>query len=92
MSVYVDGLQTCICNKKWPYSKACHLVADSIEELHRFAKQLGLKRSWFQWSSLPHYDLTKGMRIRAVKLGAIEIDREKFIEILRRYRPRGLPR
>ena len=26
----------------------CHLVGSSIEELHEFAKLIGLKRSWFE--------------------------------------------
>lgn len=87
MSVYVDELMSCMQSKKWPYSQACHLVADSIDELHEFAGRLGLMRSWFQRGSLPHYDLTTGMRFKAIRLGAIEIDRKKFVEIMRKYRP-----
>ena len=53
----------------------CHMTADTKDELHEFAAQLGLKRSWFQdkpygqW----HYDVTKTVRARAVKAGAVEI-------------------
>ncbi|MBA7711520.1 hypothetical protein ES703_120486 [subsurface metagenome] len=79
MSVYVDEIQACMRSKKWPYGFACHLVADSVEELHYFAGRMGLKPAWFQdQSSLPHYDLTKNMRLLAVKLGAIEIDRKSI--------------
>jgi len=88
--VYVDELTVCIRSKKWPYGWSCHLVADSVEELHYFAGRMGLKPSWFQGqSSLPHYDLTYGMRKRAVAFGAIEIDREKVVEIMRKYRTRS---
>lgn len=87
--IYVDELTVCIRSKKWPYSQACHMVADSVEELHYFAGRMGLMRSWFQRGSVPHYDLTKGMRLLAVKLGAIEIDRKKFVEIMRKFRPRS---
>lgn len=86
MSIYVDELAVCLRSKNWPYSQACHLVADNIDELHLFASRLGLKRSWFQANTLPHYDLTKGMRLRAVKLGAVEIDRNRFVELLRLHR------
>ena len=63
------------------------MVADSVEELHYFAGRMRLKRTWFQdQSSFPHYDLTKNFRLLAVKLGAIEIDAKKIVEIMRKYR------
>ena len=60
MSVYVDNLFLCATTRYWRHGKACHMVADSLSELHAMAKRLSLKRSWFQpgTSSLPHYDLT----------------------------------
>lgn len=88
MSVYVDEMAACSRNRNWPYDWACHLAADSVEELHEFARRLGLKRSWFQNKSLPHYDLTTGMRFKAIKLGAIEVDRNGFFLIIRKYRKR----
>lgn len=88
MSVYVDEMQVCIPNKNWHYGQACHLVADSTEELHKFGTRLGLHFSWFQAKSIPHYDLTTGMRRKAVKFGAIEINRKKFLKLMRKYRPR----
>jgi len=87
--IYVDEMTFCFRNRNWPYNRACHLLADSTEELQSFADRLGLKRSWFQCKSLPHYDLTTGMRLKAIKLGAVEIDRKKFVEIMRKYRPRS---
>jgi hypothetical protein len=74
MSVYVDRLLPCVPNKNWPYDKSCHLIADSLNELHEFALKLGLKKEWFQdHKKHPHYDLTEGMRKKAIQLGAIEI-------------------
>ena len=90
MSVYVDEMIVCLQNKNWPYSRACHLIADSVEELHAFADRMGLKRSWFQSKSVPHYDLTTGMRFKAIMMGAIEMDRYKFVELIRKYRS-GMP-
>ncbi len=77
MTVYVDPIL------KWPTKircfkpGSCHMMADDLDELHAFARRLGLKRAWFQphprW---PHYDLTVGRRARAVVLGAQEVGRE----------------
>lgn len=78
MSVYVDPLLPCILNKNWKYNYSCHLVADTITELHEFAMWLGLKPSWFQNKTIPHYDLTSNKRKQAVKLGAVEIDKKQF--------------
>ena len=88
MSVYVDSLKPCVPNRNWPYSESCHLVADSVDQLHEFAAKLGLKKNWFQNKSLPHYDLTRGMRLKAIKQGAIELSNKEFIKILHKYRAR----
>lgn len=75
MAVYVDELFEVEKTTKWRWGKACHLTADTIEELHNFALMLGMRRSWFQdHPRHPHYDLTEGRRKAAVKLGAIEIN------------------
>lgn len=87
--VYVDEIMSCRQTSKWPYGRACHLVADSVEELHYFAGRMHLNPSWFQDKSLPHYDLTAGMRTRAIRLGAHEIGRNKFVEIMHMYRSAG---
>lgn len=46
------------------YTDGIHLVADSLEELHEFAKQIGIKRCWFHGirKGHPHYDLPKWKR------------------------------
>lgn len=79
MPVYVDPLfDTRGWSDAWPYAFACHLMADSDEELHAFAARLGLRRSWHQARpphSVSHYDLTVRKRSRAVLLGAVEVDR-----------------
>ena len=71
---------------------ACHLFADTPQELHGFAARLGLDKAWFQDRNrrkqrvTPHYDLTPGMRARAVGLGAMEIEYKEVVEIIRKYR------
>jgi hypothetical protein len=66
MTVYVDNERIPWRGKLW-----CHLVADTLAELHAFAAALGLRRRWFQVkASYPHYDVTTGVRERALELGA----------------------
>ena len=50
----------------------CHMVTDSsLEELHDFARRLGLRRERFQeHGRLPHYDLRPEARERALAMGA----------------------
>jgi hypothetical protein len=71
MAVYVDNSRLSWRGKLW-----CHLVADSLDELHTFAHALGLKRDWFQHKTrYPHYDVTISIREKALKLGAIDGDK-----------------
>jgi hypothetical protein len=61
-----------------------HLVSDeSEEELHAFAKKLGLKREWFQDKRLSHYDVTTvKMRAKAKKLGAKIVSSKEIVAII----------
>jgi hypothetical protein len=64
----------------------CHMVADSLDELHAMAERIGVKRRWFQSRvSLPHYDICKSKRALAVKYGAKEIDRKELAAFIRSY-------
>lgn len=49
-----------------------HMIADSEEELHRFAGEIGLQRAWYQERKvLSHYDLTtERMKLKAMLHGA----------------------
>ena len=60
----------------------CHLFTDAGNEaeLHALAAKIGMKPSWFQGN---HYDLTPSRRLRALKEGAIEVDRRQAVLILR---------
>jgi hypothetical protein len=70
--IYVDELTPAFPKPTadWRYDEFCHMFADTPIELHTFAARLGLKRSWFQNSKLPHYDLTRNKREKAILLGA----------------------
>jgi len=64
-----------------------HLTASSIEELHEFAKKIGLKREWFQGEGRnkfrPHYDVKRGMVSKAVSAGAIKVTRRELSKFLK---------
>lgn len=83
MAVYIDSEGIRWRNRLW-----CHLVADSLSELHEFARRLGLKRQWFQaHGAYPHYDVTMTVREKALGLGAVDADRYTIVD-----RSRGLRR
>lgn len=84
--VYVDQLRKYTPTKIWPYSSACHLLADTVDELHAFAQRIGLNRAWFQDGNLPHYDLTARRRAAAVKAGAQEIGVREVWERVKAHR------
>lgn len=72
MSVYVDEMRSYGRRGYW-----CHMMADSLDELHEMAKRIGLRREWFQDDlRKPHYDLVVSMRKRAIKYGAISVSSE----------------
>jgi len=74
MPVYVDSLFNAVSENaqaKQHGTQWCHLICDGdLEELHRFAQHIGLKREWFQRSRVPHYDLTPRKRAQAIAAGA----------------------
>jgi len=84
MAVYVDDA---IWN--WRGRMWCHLLADDLDEMHRFASLLGLHRSSYQGppkASAPHYDLTAYERRRAIALGATICDRRQIVAVARQLR------
>lgn len=94
--IYVDVMLACVPKARWPYQESCHLfcdVADDLQTLHAFAWRLGLKREWFQRKAggLPHYDLTRTMREKAVRLGATELDRKATVVQIQAWREKTQP-
>jgi len=82
MSVYVD-------KSAYPFGRMvmCHMLADTLDELHAMADQIGVARRHFQMdSTAPHYDICKSKRALAVRYGAIEIGRRELVEIIRCHR------
>ena len=74
---------------RWQGLQWAHLLADGIDELHRFAAELGINRLSYQGpprTSVPHYDLTAYERRRAIARGAIACSRHEIVLVLRRAR------
>lgn len=82
MTVYVDDSRLFWRGRSW-----CHLVADSVAELHAFAAQLGLRQEWFQYRTMyPHYDVTVSIQRRALALGAKVGDKRTIVACAKRLR------
>jgi hypothetical protein len=101
MTVYVDDahIQATVPNGRAGHvAQWSHLFADTQEELHAFAAQLDLRRSYFQpgrprgdGSASPywHYDVTAGKRQQAIRLGAQPVTPRESIGIIREREARA---
>ena len=79
MTVYVDDAIHSWRGRIW-----CHLFSEDLDELHEFARRLGLKRHWFQEppkASWCHYDITESKRREAIRLGATPVDFWRTLEV-----------
>lgn len=77
-----------------PTSKGwSHMIGDTIEELHEFAKKVGLRKSYYQNKKKkdkiePHYDVRISRYREMIEAGAKPITRAELLTILRlRYGP-----
>lgn len=81
MTVYVD-------EAVWPFGRMlmCHMVADSREELDAMADAIGVARKWIQYpgTNREHYDICKSKRVKAVALGAVEIEARELVQLVRK--------
>lgn len=72
MPVYVDNMRA-----SFGRMVMCHLVADTLDELHAMADRIGVARRWYQGppkTRWPHYDIALSKRSLAVQAGALEIE------------------
>ena len=86
MTVYVD-------EAKYHYGRMimCHMVADTLEELHEMADKIEVKRRWFQKESkTPHYDVCKAKRSLAIEFGAVEVTTRELLRIMKNIRNNGM--
>jgi hypothetical protein len=75
--IYVGQNMPTLRSKIWKYDTVAHLYSDpgSQKALVKFAKKIGLLPEWLRVSSsgIPHFDLTRGKRVRALEYGAKEL-------------------
>lgn len=84
MPVYIDRV-----NIRYGRMIMCHMIADSLEELHEMADRIGIQRKWLQDStntSFPHCDISLTKKKLALQAGAIECDRNTCVGHMRRLR------
>ena len=81
MAILIDSFQNGARGPFRYWHRRCgHLVSDSsLEELHQFAAELGLRREWFQQKSIPHYDLTGTVYEMALERGAILVSSREIV-------------
>jgi hypothetical protein len=87
MTVYVDDMQM-------PYRgmKMCHMIADTLAELHAMADKIGVSRAHYQGppkTRHQHYDIALSKRALAVKAGAVEITWRQAAAMKRREKETG---
>lgn len=85
MTVYVDDMRA-------PYGRLimCHMIADTLAELHAMADRIGIARKWFQnVASGPHYDIALSKRALAVQYGARQITLRQCACMMKRWRQTG---
>ena len=83
MTVYVDNL-----NAQYGRMIMCHMMADSLDELHQMADKIGINRKWFQNKPrFPHYDIAKSKKALAIQHGAVEVTPQQLVTIMREKYP-----
>ncbi len=82
MPVYVDDMRA-----GFGRMVMCHMVADTVAELHAMADTIGVNRRWYQGppvTLMPHYDIALSKRALALQAGAQEIRMREAPAIARR--------
>jgi len=72
----------------FPKNGWCHLVANTIPNLHSFAQSIGLNKCWYQNKrnkNQPHYDVKGAMIGKAINAGAKQVDSKTIVEFLRQH-------
>lgn len=62
--------------------KYAHLTANTLDELHKFAATIGVKRHFFHAASRHlHYDITEAQVSTALAHGAKQISSKELVQI-----------
>lgn len=82
MTVYVDDMRA-----SYGRMVMCHMVADTLHELHSMADAIGVQRKWYQGppkTKHAHYDISLTKRQLAIEKGAVEISMRQAPAIARK--------
>lgn len=83
MTVYVDDMRA-------PFGRMimCHMCADTKEELLAMADTIGVARKWLQkeGSWMEHFDISLGMKQKAINAGAVQVTKKELVKIMMRKR------
>lgn len=72
--------------------KMCHMIADTLDELYAMARNIGVDTIHFQGGlgvSFPHFDISKGKRLQALKFGAKAVTSAELVAVMRRFREKN---
>jgi len=72
----------------FPKNGWCHLVSDSITELHTFANLIGVNKCWFEnkkGKKQPHYDIKGEMINKAIDFGAKQVNSKEIVLFLKQH-------
>jgi len=72
----------------YPKNGWCHMVSDSILNLHQFANSIDLKLCWYQnkrSKNQPHYDVKGDYIESAIKAGAKQVTSKEIVLFLRQH-------
>ena len=66
----------------------CHMMSDvSLDDLHQFAAENGIKRHFFHNNRMcPHYDIAEEQIPQVKSAGAIQISSKEMVMIARKMR------
>lgn len=86
VTIFVDDWRQPAKLGRYP-GKWSHLIAgpfDPIDELHEFARSIGMRREWFQNKPWPraHYDVPENRRRQAIAAGAVPITWKELGQML----------
>lgn len=80
--IYVDQPIYARAGVKNPRVTYAHMVADTIQELHAFAKQIGIKPHFFHRSpAAHHYDINATQQYKAINAGAQLVTSREILKI-----------
>lgn len=76
--IYVDSPKWKKPNGRKRYA---HMVADTLDELHKFAEMIGVKRHFFHRGDKPHYDVTEQQYLTAIENNAVEVTSREIVRL-----------